>query len=302
MYTRRAFLATGSLAFTGGCASNVLDDGPSGNEFCRYEVRVEPFDPASELPPDYNRFQRALAYEAIRRGRSTAFYGPRPLKEDSYVVLDDAYHRVVLEESHVEAVPAIAMTVEWNAGQTSSANATVFEFGELPRADRMGLRSAVYGGIYREQVHPDRRLVHSRTPILYPEGIEESDLPSCDSCWIRWDGREYQLTSHRETSVNKSVYTYGASQVAPNATAFRQLIAEEYLVNVDGYPPEERAIVEEAIEGGYERRTDSRIPAVEQLRDRLGNQTEPIPESGGLYVEYEEARYRLTFGGACQGV
>lgn len=302
MYSRRAFLATGSLAFTGGCASNVLDDGPSDDEFCRYEVQVDPFDPASELPPDYNRFQRALAHRAIRQGRSTAFYGPRPLKEDSYVVLNDTYHRVVLEDSRVEALPAIVMTVEWDAERTPPVNATVLQFNDLPRADRMGVRSAVYGGIYREQVHPDRRVVHFRTPILYPDGTEESDLASCNPCWIGWDNRTYRLTSHRETSVNKSVYTYGASRVAPNATAFRRLVADEYLVNIDGYPPEERAIVDEAIEGGYERRTDSRIPAVEQLQDRLGDQTEPIPELGGLYVEYEEARYRLTFGGACQGV
>lgn len=302
-HTRRTFLASASIALASGCVSNVSDNGQSDNEFCRYEVRAVSFDPATELPPDYNRFQRALARRAIRRGRSTAVYGPRPLKEESYVVLDGAYHRVVLRDSRVQAVPAIVMTIEWDAERTAPANATVRQFSELPRADQKGLRSAVYGGLYREQVHPDQRLVHSGTPVLYPGGTEESALASCDSCWVRWNDRVYRLSSHGGTTVNESVYTFGASQVAPNATAFRRMIADEYLVNIDGYPPEELAIVDKAIAGGYEKRADSRIPAVERLMDRLGNQTTSVPESGGgLYVEYEGTRYRLIFSGACQGV
>ncbi|MUV59173.1 hypothetical protein, partial [Halogeometricum sp. CBA1124] len=178
------------------------------------------FDPATELPPDYSRFQRALAHRSIRRGWATAIYGPRPLKEDSYVVLDGAYYRVVLEESHVEEFPALVLTVEWTAGQTAPANATVLRFGELPPADRMGLRTAVYGGVYRAQVHPVQRLVHSETPVPFPDGTDESVLASCDSCWIRWDDRVYRLASHRETTVNQSVYRYGSTRAAPNAAAF----------------------------------------------------------------------------------
>lgn len=55
--------------------------------FCQYEVRLAPFDPATDLPPKYNRFQRALAHRAIHQERAAAFYGPRPLKEDAYVNL-----------------------------------------------------------------------------------------------------------------------------------------------------------------------------------------------------------------------
>lgn len=82
---------------------------------------------------------------------------------------------------------------------------------------------------------------------------------------------------------------------------FRELIVDEHLVRLDDLTSKEQAILDEAIDGGYKKQTQSRFPPYHRLRDRLPNHT--IPESGGIwFIEYKGERYGLDLGFVCQGV
>lgn len=301
MYSRRTVIASGITFISAGCTSVDIFGGRDDQTFCKQEAIAGPFDPAKELPPEYSTDQRALAHRAIRQDAATAYYGPRPLKNASYVVMDGAYYRVLLRGSYTEELPALVVTVDWESDQRAPDDATGISFSDLPAVDRMAIRSAVYGGIYRTQTHPETVLVHAESPVLYPDGTQESVLATRESCWVTWDDRAYHIVVHREETVETSVYEYTASSVATNAERFRELIVDRYLVHLDGLTPEERAILEEAIDGRYYERTDSRDPAFSRLWDRLGKNT--VPESGGRYfIEYEGRRYGLELSRACQGV
>lgn len=289
-YTRREILASGLAVLATGCVRPGFDG--VGDDDCtpEYHARADVFDPATELPPDYGPRQRALARRAIRHGRATAVYGPRPLKRDSFVVDDGAYYRVSHVEDRTTDLPALVLSVGWVVGRTPPANAAVSEFPDLPSADRVALRSVVYGGIYREAVHPTTTLVHAESPVPYPDGTGSSVLATRDTCWIRWNGRAYDVTLHRETTAETLVHEYEATQVAADAAAFRGLIADEYLVELADLTPEERSVLDAAVDGGYDARGPS--PGFERLVARLPETT--VPGSGGLwYVEYDGDRYGL---------
>lgn len=301
MHSRRAIIAFWITLLSAGCTSVDFPDRRNDNTWCKQEAIAGPFDPAEEVPPKYSSTQRVLAQQAIQQDAATAYYGPRPLKNDSYVVMDGAYYKVVLRDSYTEDLPALVLTVEWEPSQKAPANAAVTSFTDLPESDRLALQSAVYGGVYRSQTHPETVLVHSESPVLYPDGTQESLLASREPGWVTWDDRIYHITVHREETVQTSVYEYTASLTAANAKRFRELIASQYLVHLDGLTPEERTILEEAIDDRYYERTESQLPPFERLWDRLGQNT--VPESGGRYfVEYEGERYGLELSRACQGV
>ena len=148
----------------------------------------------------------------------------------------------------------------------------------------------VYGGIYREAVHPTTTLDHVESPVVYPEGTESSELASADAHWVRWNNRAYDITVHRKTTVKTLVHEYEATQVATDAAAFRGLIAEQYLVKLDDITSEERAMLDTAVDGGYDVQEPS--PGFERLVRRLPE--DRVPESGGRwYVEYDGDRYGL---------
>jgi predicted heme/steroid binding protein len=237
---------------------------------------------------------------AVRQGSATAFYGPRPLKTDSYVVVDGAFYDVFQSGSYTVELPALETSVEWESGRRAPESASHRSFADLPRVDRRALRSVVYGGIYRTHVHPETRLVHSESPVPYPDGVADSELPTDDPLWVRWDDRDYRVTVHRVTTVRRCVYEYAASKVAPNAEAFRRRIADRYLVRLDDLTPEQRTILDEAIGEGYHRETRSCFSTFHRLEDRLPERT--LPESDTpYYVEYEGTRYGLSVSWVCQG-
>lgn len=301
MPTRRAFVTSGLALLSAGCQTTQLGGDGDPNTWCRYEAIAGPFNPVNELPPDYSPTQRSLALRTVRQGTATTSYGPWPLKNDSFVAADGAFYRVLLADRRPANVSGLVLSVEWESGRQAPANASSYSFDDLPRADRLAMRSAVYGGLYRTQAHPEETLVHSESPVPYPDGVESSTLSACDGCWVSWDGRDYRVVAHGEATMEKSVFTYSASEFAANAREFRERIVDRYLVRLDELTPGERAILEEAIAGRYNERTEARLPEFHRLEDRLTSG--PVPESGGRYfVEYEGTRYGLELNWACQGV
>ncbi|SFR45663.1 hypothetical protein [Halogeometricum limi] len=299
MISRRAMVAS-SLSILTGCASSVLPPRDT-DDYCEYEAIARPIDPVEAVPPAYAPAQRRLAVRAIRGGTATAFYGPRPLKNDSYVVFDGAYYEVSLAKSTAKTLPALLLRVEWRPEQEASEDTPNYSFGELPPVDRQALRSVVYGGVYRTWTHPENALLHSASPVLYPHGTASSLLATLDSCWIRWNDRAYEVTVHGESSTEQSVYEYEARQVASDAEGFRALMAERCLVRLNSLSSEQETIVRRAIADKYRRRSPTRLPEFDSLWDTLGKEGALLPEADRWYIEYEGERYGLELSMYCQG-
>lgn len=294
--SRRAFIVTALVIIGAGCASALFVDFGPDREWCKYEGTAEPLDPAEDLPHELNRFQRMLVNQTIRQEQATAYYGPRPLQNDSYVAHDGAYYRVRHIKNYTTQLPALVMTVEWEPGQTPPENSTVVNFSTLPAVDRLALRSAVYGGIYQEQVHPKTVLDYSESPILYPRGTGKSDLAISDHLWVNWDGRTYEITIHGNTTTEKIVHQYNSERVATDAESFRRLVADRYIIRLDNLTSGEREILDAAITGGYQERTESPSQTWDRLYDRLRETDFPKRAS---YVEYDGEWYRLRLISVC---
>lgn len=293
MYLRRGwFIVTVLLVIGAGCSSVPVGDFGPNQDRCEYEAIAEPFDPAKDLSPELNRFQRELVNQAVRQGEATAFYGPMPLKNDAYVAHDGAYYRIQHTKNSTTQLPALVMTVRWEPGHTPSKNDAVVNFTTLPAMDRLALRSAVYGGIYREQVHPESVLEHSKSPVPYPGGIVESDLATRDHLWVSWAGKVYAVTIHGNSTMEKMTHQYNSERVAADAESFRQLIANRYIVRLDNLTAGEREILDAATTGRYQEETQSPSRAWNRLLARL-RETD-FPESHYVwFVEYGEEWYKL---------
>ena len=292
MYSRRAFVASNLALLGTGCSSPPIGGLGGEEDLCEYEAVAEPFDPATDMPPPYNRFQQSLAHRASRQGRTTAYYGPRPLKRASYVEFDESYYYVELTNSYTTGLPALVLSVLWKPGQTPPPNSPVLPFSNLHESDQLALRSAVYGGIYRPQVHPETTLDYSASPVPYPAGIKGSTFVNGDELWVRWEGRAYEVTVHRKSTMEKLVHEYTAERVAGNAASFRALIADRYIIRLDTLTPGEQDILETAVTGSYHETTRSPSRAWHRLLARL--EETDFPERHSMwYIEYNGKWYTL---------
>lgn len=293
MYSRRAFVASGLALVGAGCSSLPLGGSSSDQDRCEYEAVADPFDPVTDMPPGYNRFQQRLAHQASRHRQTTAYYGPRPLKQASYVAFDKAYYYVEHTTSFTADLPALVLSVQWTPDQTPPPNTTIVSFSNLPESDQLALRSVVYGGLYKPQVHPETILDVSASPVPYPGGIDGSTLAGKRELWIRWKGRAYEVTVHRTATMEKLVHEYTAERVAGSAEAFRALIANRYIIRLDSLTADEQAILDAAVAGGYHKITESPSQAWHRLLDRVHDTA--FPEAHYTwYVEYNRTWYTLT--------
>ena len=279
-----------------GCVSNPLGNSEFNQNGCEYEATAEQLDPAEDIPAELTRFQRTLVNRTVRQGQATAYYGPRPLKNISYISYDGAYYRIQHTKNSTAQLPALVATIEWNSNKTASEHGDVLSFSSLPKEDRLALRSAVYGGIYREQIQPETVFEYSKSPILYPNGTGGSDLASRDHIWVSWAGQVYEITVHGKSTMGKTVHRYHSTRVATDAGSFRRLVADRYIVHLDNLTSGEREILDAATTGGYHEQTKSPSQTWNRLSDRLRKADFP---KRGVYIEYEGELYRLRLSSVC---
>lgn len=291
--TRRAVLGASVAAVSSGCSGDPPRIDLGGGD-CSYWATAEPFDPVRDVPPDYNEYQLSFAHRVIEDGDVRDVYSPKPLKDDSFVSMGESYYRIRRVETSAILVPALVMSVYWRPGQTpQNSGFPVVEFSSLPRIDQAAFRSVVYGGRYKDQVHPETELVHSQSPVNYPGGFEKSELATRDQFWVAWDDRYYTVTIHGTTQRIERVHEYDASLVATGPGQFRTMIKDRYVATLTDAPPEVKEILDSAIDEGYERHTDEPLAAWEKLLHRLPDVDFP-KEHYNWYVEYEGRLYLLT--------
>ncbi|UPV77225.1 hypothetical protein M0R89_22920 (plasmid) [Halorussus limi] len=206
---------------------------------------------------------------------------------------DNSYYYVELANSYTAELPALVLSVTWNPRQTPSPNATVLSFPDLPESDQLALRSTVYGGLYKPQVYPETILDFSASPVPYRDGTAESTFVDEGELWVRWEGRAYEVTAHRTTTMEKLVHEYTAERVAESAESFRELIADRHIIRIEPPTPEEQAILDAAVTDGYHETTQSPSRAWHRLLERLRETA--FPEAHYTwYVDYDGEWYTLS--------
>ncbi|MFC4356669.1 hypothetical protein ACFO0N_01760 [Halobium salinum] len=316
--SRRALLAAGASALSVGClgATNAdptdreSETDPTGTETTEDEparrstddctrgvdVEIAPFAPVEDLPTPLTDERRRILVAAVETGgHDVSSYGRQPVEDGTLFEHDGAFYRGSGSITDSETVPARRVDLSWSRERTAPANATVFEYDELPEPDRVALDYLVFGPVgSRPGGHPREGLSATDSPAPFPN-VEDSTLVAEGGGWVRWKGREYEVEVGREDSMTRRTYRFTTREVAPDAGAFRSWAAEQYLFAESALSPPARRAVERAVaEDGY-RDCDEPESETTALRKSLPA-SKALPRSGGRswYVAVDGDRRRVS--------
>ena len=312
---RRRLLGASALLLSGGCLQASPGTTPSNSsspgrpttkssDSCQggFEIEARPFT-ASELTVQLSEEQRELVAEAVQNGPTEVVsYGQPLLAADVFVEYDGAFYETAYSTATTE-VPAYKLNVSWERGQQTPDNATSITFADLPEADQSALKLAIYGGEEgqvkgggddeRDQL-PQQSLEMREFPAPYPNGGESSTLVDEGIVWVSWDGRIYRVEMGESTTTERHTRQYRIDHVADDEPAFLEALAAEFLIQFEELPKRERAIVERAIDGGYEECTPA-SDALANLQTRLPDKKQlPAPNYRSWFVRFEGEDYLLS--------
>lgn len=305
--TRRAFLVAAAAGLAGCTATpgpggeESPDDGPAATDeptptrddcTAGFHVTLEAFAPSTDLRAHVETAtERDVVASAIEAGETTyETYGDAPL-DDGLVVRDGIYYWLDASSAGSDAVTAYLFDLSWENGRTAPDDATLYRFEDLPASDREAVRFLVPDGSGPEDMgHPTERLSGHDRPVPYPEGGDDSVLLPADTVWVRYDDREYRLSTGRETTIDRRRYRYTAQPVADDSDELQAWAADEFLVELS-VTDAQRELLAAAATDYYEECSPA-SSALAGLREQLSADGE-LPNSSGWYVTYDGDRYRL---------
>ncbi len=286
MPSRRAVLGLLGAAATGGCAEFGLG--------CRWGVTVTatPADEVDVRVEDLVPAERAVIQTAIDTGsaNATAIRGS-PIDDGDIVSLDGTYFEVSIVDETVESIPALRMNMHPRQADEPLGDTPEVDFGDLPPEDRAVLARAIDGPRWRPNKRLSARFRMSDVPMPYPNGTDTSRLATQGPVWVVRDDRYYHVEIAREDTMDRTTYRYTVSRVGTTTAELQAHAVPSDPIQSSALPQDQRAIVAEAIDGGYET-CDEAPPAFKALADRLS----PDRARQG-YVEYEGTVYYLEVSG-----
>lgn len=278
------------MALTAGCSTSLSDDCTSG-----YDVSGEQFDPATDLLVSLPRDEKQIVADAVQTGTATrTTYAGETLESGLFVEYDGRFYQTDTTRVQTTSKTAYLMNISWEKGQTPPSDAVTVPYSSLSESDQDALSYAVEGSQSDERKGiPSESLRINEAPIPYPEGGQASQLVGSDEVWVHWKDRYFRVQVNGETTKEKYTYEYTVMEVAETPSAFREHIASFYRVDLTGLPEDQRAIVQQAIDGGYEECTPASEP-LEQLQNRLPEDKQlPQPEHGSWYIRFDGNNYQF---------
>ena len=264
------------------------DDCTSG-----FHVALKAFAPSDDLRVHAeSATEQELVTAAVETGETTrSTYGDATLGE-GVVAHDDAYYWLSVTDAGAETVTAYLFDISWENGRTAPDDATVFAFDDLPESDREAVRFLVPDGSGEEgHGHPTESLSGRDRPVPYPEGGDDSALLPRDTVWVRYDDREYRLSTGRETTLDRRRYRYTAERIAGSRDELRAWADDRFLVDLS-LTDAQRDLLE-AARGDYYEECSPASEALAGLRDQLGESAGLPGPTEGWYVAFDGDRYRL---------
>ncbi|WP_255195588.1 hypothetical protein [Halorarius litoreus] len=256
-----------------------------------YHVTVEAFAPVADLPMTVEGPERDLVAAAVAEGDAGyETYGQSPLR-DGVVAHEGAYYWLTVTEAGTETVPAYLFDISWENGRTAPDDATLYAYEDLPANDREAIRFLVPDGEGDELGgHPTQSFSGRERPVPYPDGGDESTLLPADNVWVRYDGREYRVTTGSRTTTDLHRYRYTADQVAESDADLRAWATERYVVDLS-LSETQRDLLDRA-SGDYYEECAPASDALEGIQEQLSDDV-ALSHGGGWYVAVDDTRHRL---------
>ncbi|POG56350.1 hypothetical protein [Haloferax marisrubri] len=233
-----------------------------------------------------------LVATAASEGEATySTYDHFPLDSGDYVEHDGAYYRVERERIETRERTAREVEIEYDRNESPPTGATVFDFDELPKADREAFLAAYPSKDFENGDGPQG--FATGYAYVYPDGAD-SRLIDAGTVWVRYDGRPFEVAVGETRTVEEQTDRYTLEQVGEDRAAFVAFVHEELVVPLDDLSDGERAVFERAIDG--------EIDECEPLSDDFAALKDRLDEtpgwSGGRYgarlVAYEGTTYEVT--------
>jgi hypothetical protein len=227
--------------------------------------------------------------EVVRRAVENRSYttegdesGLEPPVEAGSVLYEGAYYDLSVEARTVSEDRLYVLRVE-NVGSSSVDGEMAYD--ELPEADRRALME-----VFGDENATDEGF-EGGTEFPYGEG-EYGASVLIDGATVVHEGLRYEVDAERRRGIERQEFTYTADEVAEDAEGFGAWARDEYSFTLDGLSDEERAIVDDALDGGYYEgsATEGFESLVRRFRE---HEAVTKDEWGGEWVvEYEGTTYR----------
>lgn len=258
---RRQFLAHGTALLsvaTAGCAHPpvVLDlDAASADDIADEVSRtLEPDSPAYDL-----------VVAARENGSATRDSRYALFDRTSTVRVDDAFYDVSETRLASSEVTVYEVLVDFDPDDTTPDRGEI-AYEDLPAVDRRRLDPVFSGDPMDERDGYDVGVDYGTAEEV---GNESVFVPERQYDVVRRGDDRYRVAVDSRTAP-EATYRYEVTTVAPDVDAFAGAIRDRYLFALTGLSSAERAVVEEAIDGGYFEDDDAFRSVVDRIREHEG--------------------------------
>lgn len=274
---RRQFLGgTALLAVPlAGCAhpSVVLDMDEASTDDIVDEV-------TENLRPGSDPYEVAVA---ARKNGSVTRTDVSGLSDGDTVQLDGSIYAVSTTRVGSETVTTYDVRVDFDP-ENAIPDVGRIEYADLPKADRDRLDSFVSGDPPTGDGY-DVGISYGTADAL--DG-ESAFVPDQEYDVVVHDGERYRVDVESDTRT-RGRYRYAVERVAADGAAYADRVRERYAFALSGLSDAERAVVEEAVDGGYFENGDGFRSVAERFRAHDGLH---VSDSFGTWlVEYEGTEY-----------
>ncbi|ELZ25772.1 hypothetical protein C475_09944 [Halosimplex carlsbadense 2-9-1] len=270
-------LAVGGVAAVAGCGhpAVVLDLQAASSETIADELSTTA-ESGSE------------AYAVVRTARengSATRTGRRELFDRAEAVrVDDAFYEVSATRVGSGEVTVYDVRIDFDPADPTAERGDI-AVENLPEADRQRLESAL-----SDENPPDGEGYDIGVEYGSAEEVgDESVLVPDQEYDILVEGDDRYRVEVDSRTAEETTYRYEVSEVAPTVEAYAAGIRERYLFALDGLSEAERAVVDQAIEGGYFEDDDAFQSVIDRIRD---HEALSVDEFYGTWLlEYDESEY-----------
>ncbi|WP_254769278.1 hypothetical protein [Salinilacihabitans rarus] len=279
---RRQFLASGtallSVAIAGcGHPPVVLDMDDATADGIAGEVSMTAV-PGSE--------EYAVVTSARENGSATRAGRHALFDHTDTVRVEDAFYDVSETRLGSSEVTVYEVRVDFDPDDPTPELGEI-EYDDLPETDRRRLDAIVSDDPPSQDGYD--------LGVGYGTAEEVGDgsvfVPEQQYDVLVYDGDRYRVAVDSRTA-SEVEYRYEATEVAPDVETFADRVRAQYLFALTGLSEAERAVVEEAIDGGYFEDDDAFRSVVDRIREHEGLDVDDF--YGTWLVEYEGVEY-LTY-------
>ena len=189
---------------------------------------------------------------------------------DAYVVRDGEpiYYRVTVEAGdHAETTGYRYDIAFGDDVPAPSDGDRVVDFEALPQPDRKSFLG-VLGAKAKLRKADGARFGVTFAYTEEPTRNRSAFVPRTDIAYVRWQGKNMQVTFNEKQSVSIVTYTVSTTRVADSTAAFVDHILEESGIVLADLTADQQDVVAQAIDGGYNA-CEPYSDAFRQLLDRL---------------------------------